>query len=306
MTGIAIRYLKREEVDETRWDECIFRNANGLIYAQSIYLDTMADNWDALVIGDYEAVMPLPRRKKWGISYYYKPAFIQQLGIVGEVLPQTYGEIMNHLFRNIKYGSLQLNYSNTGMSAFGETASLINMIIDLSGDYDTIKSEYAADVRNYSKKALRERMIYVRSADVGEAIEVFRQHYGKRINSVKENDYSRFTALSVQLMRGEMAFVRKVVGEDGTLLAVALFLKDNKRIYNMINASTAMGREKKANYYLLDEVIREFSGNPLIFDMEGSDLEGVRNFYRKFGGRDQPYFYLHYNHLPWLPGLLRS
>jgi hypothetical protein len=45
------------------------------------HLDRTAVVWDALVWGDYEFVMPLPVRKKWGIQYVYQPLFCQQLGI---------------------------------------------------------------------------------------------------------------------------------------------------------------------------------------------------------------------------------
>src|SRR5687767_14846783 len=59
-----LQYLHRKQIDTRKWDQCITNAANGLIYARSFYLDTMASNWDALVLGDYEAVMPLTWRKK--------------------------------------------------------------------------------------------------------------------------------------------------------------------------------------------------------------------------------------------------
>jgi hypothetical protein len=54
-----IRYLKRNEIDTIQWDNCIHNAPNGLIYARSFYLDTMAENWSALVAGDYQYVMPM-------------------------------------------------------------------------------------------------------------------------------------------------------------------------------------------------------------------------------------------------------
>ncbi len=40
-----------------------------------------AGQWDALVLDDYQAVMPLTWRSKFGIRYLYQPAFTQQTGI---------------------------------------------------------------------------------------------------------------------------------------------------------------------------------------------------------------------------------
>jgi hypothetical protein len=73
MSNDVIRYLQRDQIDTVQWDNCIGNAPNGLIYGHSFYLDRMAVNWDALVLNDYEAVMPLPWKKKWGIYYLAHP-----------------------------------------------------------------------------------------------------------------------------------------------------------------------------------------------------------------------------------------
>ena len=37
--------------------------------------------WDALVEDDYVSVMPLPYRKKMGVTYIFPPTMTQQLGV---------------------------------------------------------------------------------------------------------------------------------------------------------------------------------------------------------------------------------
>src|SRR5450631_2115008 len=76
-----IRYLDRKAIEADKWDRCIREASNGLIYARSFYLDAMSRNWSALVMNDYEAVMPLTWNRKFGISYLYQPAFTAQLGM---------------------------------------------------------------------------------------------------------------------------------------------------------------------------------------------------------------------------------
>ena len=70
-----IRYVTQEFINKSLWDQCIKKAVNGRVYAYSWYLDIMADNWDALIIGDetYETVFPLTYRSKYGISYLYQP-----------------------------------------------------------------------------------------------------------------------------------------------------------------------------------------------------------------------------------------
>ena len=64
-----IRYLKREEIDIQKYDECIENSLESLSYAYSWYLDIVADNWDVLVYDNYKAVMPVPWRKKYFVKY---------------------------------------------------------------------------------------------------------------------------------------------------------------------------------------------------------------------------------------------
>ena len=50
MSGtVNIQYLTHEQIDKTKWDNCIHTADNGLIYAYSFYLDAMSKQWDALV-----------------------------------------------------------------------------------------------------------------------------------------------------------------------------------------------------------------------------------------------------------------
>ena len=53
-------------------------------------------------------------------------------------------------------------------------------------------------------------------------------------------------------------------------------------------------------------MIKEFAGKPLLFDFEGSDIQGVKSFYEKFGAVNQPYFHYHHNQLPGILKLLKK
>ena len=83
---MEIHYLTYQQIIKTKWDACIDKADNGLIYAYSFYLDAMAKHWDALVMNDYEAVMPLTWNKKYSIHYLYQPPFTACLGVFGKLL----------------------------------------------------------------------------------------------------------------------------------------------------------------------------------------------------------------------------
>ena len=76
-----IYFVKRNQIDEEKYNNCIATSLQSRMYAYSWYLDIVADNWNVLVLDDYEAVMPLPFHKKFLISYISQPFFTQQLGV---------------------------------------------------------------------------------------------------------------------------------------------------------------------------------------------------------------------------------
>ena len=82
---IKIEFYKRSQIDVVKWDSLVRQSFMRLIYFESWYLDSMTNsNWNALIYGDYEFVMPLPFREKYFIQYIYQPFITQRLGVIGK------------------------------------------------------------------------------------------------------------------------------------------------------------------------------------------------------------------------------
>ena len=116
---------------------------------------------------------------------------------------------------------------------------------------------------------------------------------------MKEDAYTRFAALCRFLQDKGQLLVRAITDDRQQPLATALLPRDNGRIYLLQSTSLPEGREKAANHLLLDRLIAELAGRPLLLDFEGSELPGIAHFYRNFGVHDQPYFFYRHNQLPW-------
>jgi hypothetical protein len=298
-----IEILASHEIDQLKWDACVSNAENGLIYSRYDYLTQMSDNWHGVVINDYSAVMALPCRKKLGIRYIYQPSFIQQLGIIGGDINAE--DLFTSIHSFASYGDILFNYSNQGIIQQLNIETRVNLVIDLSAGYYINASHYKKDLLANLRKAEKEALSISIDNEIALAISMYKDHYQQRMKNLSDNDYTRFQSLCALLEKDGMCFTRKVQDEKGDLLAIGLFLRDEKRIYNLMNTTTDEGRSKEANHFLLDEVIKEFSESHLLFDFEGSDLPGVKSFYEKFGAVDQPYFYYHYNNLPRLLRLIK-
>ncbi|HRB31227.1 MAG TPA: hypothetical protein PK872_06915 [Ferruginibacter sp.] len=293
------RIISNEEIDRKKWDDSLLNFPGSLIYSQSFYLDAMC-KWDALVVGDYEALMPLPNRKKWKINYLYQPAFTQQLGIIGNVETDAALEIVSQKY---PFAEIALNHNNSTGKIFKPCN---NFILNLSAAYKNIKAGYSSSLKSNLNWLQKFELNYSAGNGYYEAVDLFQSLYGKKMSSVTAEDYTNFKTLCSQLYTSDNLVLRTATAQNNQLAALVLMLKDKNRLYNVISCSTDFGRSRQANYFIYDKIIEEFSGSGLIFDFEGSDIKGIADFYKKFGTINQPYPFIKWNNLPAIVKFLKK
>lgn len=289
-----IEIIPAAKIDRYKWDNCIQRSPNSLIYARTFYLDQMADNWHGIIVDDYEGVMPVPWRKKFGIRYSYNVPFIQQLGYFSPTAVNP--EKLLHAFQNfIPYGHYNFNYNNTYVEGKG-VKKVTNFILPLP-DNEAIRKSYNQGFKQSLKHAEENDLTYS-ACDPVVALELYQQLYKDHLKALSDIDYSNLTKLFQMLSSQNQCAARKISNHTGDILSVAVFVADEKRLYNLINATVLEGRKKEANYLLYDRIFIEFARKGLVFDLEGSELPGVKSFYKKMGAVNQSYYRLHINSLP--------
>ena len=298
---MEIKFVPYHSIDKAKWDNCISSSVNGLIYAQAFYLDAIADNWDALVLNDYEAVMPLVWRKKWGIKYLYQPSFIQQLGIffTKETNDETMEDFIEKASEAFEYIDITINYSNTHLFLPADiiVEERANYIVSLNRSYEVLYDQYHPNFTKSLRRIKKFNLKYEADSDIDNVMNLYQALYSKRLESVSEKDIQGFTIICNKLQTEDNLVIRKVYSTDNILLAAALLLKDNKRLYNIISCITDEGKKHEANYFLYDQLIQEFCNQDLVLDLEGSDRKGIANFYQKFNPKNEPYLHIKRNNL---------
>jgi hypothetical protein len=294
----SLRYLKQDEIDKKAYDLCVAAAHPSLIYAKSFYLDQMATNWDLLVLDNYIAVMPLTWRKKMGIRYLYQPAFTQQLGIFGDkgISSDVISRFLNEASKHFSFGEIFINTlpENTPSA---KTAS--NFTIPLNAPYKEIETSFKTDLNRNLTRAKKMNLLYLATNDITLAIELYETYYGARTPHVSKKDFQQFKKLCSIAQEQNQLLIRQVVQrESRQLLAIGVFLKDDRRIYNLANTTLTEGRKCGANHLLLAELIHEFAEKPLVLDLEGSDIPGIASFYQNFGAINEPYYFWKFNDLP--------
>ncbi len=294
-----IKYISHQHIDKVRWDDCIRQAPNGLIYAFSYYLDTMAKNWDALVLNDYEVVMPLTWNSKYGFSYLYQPGFTASLGVFGKNLNEelVFGFI-KAIPEKFKLIEISLNSGNfiPGNQPYFSTRT--NYILDLNKPFTDLANAYRENHQRNIKKALQAGCTIRKNIPVNLVIEM-NQELLKTISPVKTEDYNNFKKLYDLLAKENNAETFGVIDADQHLVAAAVFFYSHNRAYYILAGNTTEGKNLGASHALLDSFIKENADKDLILDFEGSYIESLAFFYTGFGPKAESYPALRTNKLPW-------
>ena len=66
-----IRLVKHGDIDAARWNETVGASGFPTVFCTYEMLDALVGDatWNALVMDDYDYVMPLPERSKFGVHY---------------------------------------------------------------------------------------------------------------------------------------------------------------------------------------------------------------------------------------------
>lgn len=294
-----IEILSSHEIDRYKWNKLVNDCSNGLIYAQSDLLDSLADNWAAVIIGDYEAILPIPYRKKWGLSYSYSVPFVQQLGLIGHSEDANPAKIKSQIQKKFSYGTIQLNSGNAPLAKHVGAITKLNMYLSLQQPFSVLDKTFKKEIPRISEKLITNNWVIKENIHAKDCIHLYQQMQSHKMQHIKTYEFQRLIQFCSENKNPNLKYyTRAVQNPAGEICSVVLLLRDNKRIYNIINASTPEGRKTSANYLLYYECLKEFSELPLLFDFEGSSIPGIASFYNKFNPLQEFYFLWHYNAMP--------
>lgn len=280
-----IHYLKHHEINRQKWDDCIQRSFNRLVYAESWYLDIVAPSWEALVEDDYISVMPLPVKRK-GFHYLVQPKFIQQLGVFSTtyLTAEKIRQFMDVIPIKFILQDFNLNYGNPAENLRNVTIRN-NYVLSLKDSYKDIQKRFHENTRRNIKKALNAGIQTRSSGNISEFISFYKQY--SKINNDQESVFllQQIISGSIDRDKGKMILTFK----SGEIIAGAFFLTDSGRITYLTSFNTPSGQETCAMFQVMDKIIRDFSGNDSVLDFEGSMVPGIAKFFAGFNAGIVPY-----------------
>ena len=274
-----IERIKYHDMDFEKYNNCIENSSQKNFYCEKETLDFLCKNWELLVYGDYEAVMPIPFVKKTFLKVVLMPLFCQQLGIFGKS-DQLINEKFLHFFKT--------NYN------------VINYSFNFHNDFETeliTKKNFYLPVQEYAflrrKKYFKGRKSTVKTAQYLEFREVFAK---KNILEFIKNNFKGLEKESdmdffIQyLFFLEKSHKLKLFGSyyEENLTNVAVLI-DNENYFSLLGLLN--NEELKSHNgasFLVDRIL-DLNIEIKAFNFMGGSIRGIEVFFKSFGSDLQEY-----------------
>lgn len=274
-----IERVNYQDIDFEKYNNCIENSAQKNFYCEKETLDFLSKNWELLVYGDYEAVMPIPFVKKTFFKLVVMPLFCQQLGIFGK-----YDKIINEKF--LKY--LKTNYN------------VINYSFNFHNDFETelvTKKNFYLPVQEYAflrrKKYFKGRKSTVKTAQYLQFREVFAQKdilefiKNNFKGLEKESDMDFFIQYLLFLdKKKQLKMFGSYYEENLTNVAVLI---DNEKYFSLLGL---LNNEDLKNHngasFLIDRIL-DLNIETKAFNFMGGSIRGIEVFFKSFGSDLQEY-----------------
>ncbi|MBI9067540.1 MAG: hypothetical protein JEZ09_09635 [Salinivirgaceae bacterium] len=294
---MEIKYLQHNEISKMKWDKCINRSFNGIVYAYSWYLDIVAYQWDALVLGDYKAVMPLTGMKKYGFLKLVQPNYAKQLGVftserLDHELVNSFMEAIPDKFKVI---SIQLNTINKITNYKFNLQQEVTHELDLISPYKLLYLKFDIATKDAIKDSIVNKIHVMKHVNLKDFLLLKKNTSEVPVTFEHLNVLRRIIPFTMNHNIGETF---GAYNDKNELIAAAFFVKSHNKVIYLLAASSEIGKELKASYAIINHYIKENAEKNLTLDFEGSTVLKRDGFAKGFGAIPINYYHVKRNRLP--------
>jgi hypothetical protein len=292
-----IREFKSKDIDRERWDAIVSKDPMAKVYSMSWFLDAVTGNdWRALILNDYEALMPFAVRKKWGVQYCYMPFVAQQFSILGDA-EGIEDRFIETLRMNYAYGQIALA-GNVNLSGI-DILQRNNYELVLDKPYPLFSQHYSKNHKMNLARFFKRNLEIKSSNEIKPLLTLFKEEKSfvmtaKAMHGALKNIE---TLYQISKTKGCIDLYYALTSEG--IVGGVFVLRNEGRLYYLLGSSKKKNKAYQSVLYgLIDHVIKKYADTSLVLDFEGSDIESIGYFFKGFNAMNNKYFSLRWNDLP--------
>jgi hypothetical protein len=290
-----LKFIESKHIDLNKWCLLLATNEDA-IFTSEAYFAPLAENWGAIILGDYQGALLLPFKKKLFWTWVYTPKFYRASYWMGEWDAANQKSALELLEKTFSFGALNLGPADCLKN------ELPHQVI-FAETYD--ESNYNSLAKRMIRKAETSGVHFTNDFQEEHFLSFLQQELGPKIDDFHGANIEVFRALIRSLQRaGLFHFEGAVMGGQmvAGLISVHVF---GRHLY--LKGTASMEAKKSGVYYLLmHRAINRAVAQGAIFDFGGSRVEGVAQFNRNFGAQDVFYANHSWGKRPVIFGLIKK
>lgn len=271
-----IKKVKRTALDLEKYSNCLAKSVNYRIYAEHWYLDSlMGNSWDCYVLNDYEAIMPVPYLKKFGLNFITQPIYCQQLGVFHqENFTQDLFDLFEDKLKKRLVKGYHFNEENIKFQSISKE-SKINQILPIDSNYEPLISSLRKNRKQEIRKGLPENFTVKYDRQDQSFLQLLETEYNDF--NLKEH-LSILHQLVAEIQRRNLGFTINI-SENDKIVASSFYIQSKTRLIQLCNAKKE-NQSINFNTHIIAFILKNYPN--YILDFEGSSLKGVHEFNASF------------------------
>lgn len=282
-----MKIIERSEIDILKWDKLVENTEGKSFFSYSWYLDSVAEDWCALVDDTYSQGIALPFTIRLGVETLYTPIFLSYVELLGKGADiPFYKAIITDRFKNI--------FLSTKQNIFGKDSEIY-----VSQTIESKEFKLGSQAKRMLKKAEKEPLSVKGSLNYENILPV--------INSELINKFTGMNQSSLKILEQLMKSAKDrgilksfEISEGGGIVC----LEDDTQLFYLKGAVGESVKKNGGMYLALKAGVELALSNNKTFDFGGSRVPGVMKFNYNLGGKDREYFsYQNFNYPFWFLAL---
>lgn len=318
-SGLTYEIIAAKDIDPSQWNQFIEESPEGGIYSLYEYASCVAPNWEAIIVkkdNTWQAVMPFIYTVKWRFRASLLPPFVQYWGIsfapfYTQHTYKQYSEkkkclqiILDQLSQYHLYVhqfSPQFDYPLPFHWSGYQIKKRYTYYLSLDYSEDELKRNMSSKLKNIFKKAEKSHIEIVEIRELKSFIELFhlQRAAGNDISEGRLEVYNQLEKLASWLIHSGKGHVAVAKDQHGMVLAGGLFARfKQKTLYLAGTYHPDKGQTGASSWLLWKSILKAKQLGDHIFDFEGSMIENIEAFFRRFGAFPIGFLEISKNRLP--------
>jgi len=284
-----IKFVAQEDIDKNKWNSCIYYAGNGNIFGYHWYLTNVIKEWDALVEGDYESVMPLIKSEGsfFKKTKLYTHKLLRSTGLysVHVLSEKRINSFFEAIPKHLARGNMDINegIKIPSQCSWQPKLDFSNALLLLKESYDQISSEYSPELYQKLERANLAQLYSINNLKPEVLVDFYKTHSP----DFKEQHYHAYLRVMYNAMHRGWGVLSGVKNPKGELLAANFFMISNQRFMSLLPVCSPKGNQNGALEFLFDLSIKIQAEKPMILDF---NLYEFNDFAKQFGATKSPYF----------------